>query len=171
MRESHGDAVNVRSARYWVARALCSCIGCGKTTPVAALALPPAHETLVQGDEPVDLWDLAALSAFLFEVSCLSVEAARRTAGLFKGYRPICDSSAGESRWANHCEHCGVTLEDRELFCEPEGAFFPTSPAAARSIELLEIAEPLEAFAGGYVCDPSFFEYMLRVSRPWLSTT
>jgi hypothetical protein len=60
------------------------------------------------------------------------------------------------SYWANHCERCGALQEDHELFCEPEGAFLPTSPAAAATIELLSVHECLEAGAAGYAIDPAF---------------
>ncbi len=49
-------------------------------------------------------------------------------------------------------------LDDHDLFCEPEGAFLPTSHARAAAIQLLRIDEPLEAAAAGYACDPQFFE-------------
>ncbi len=49
-------------------------------------------------------------------------------------------------------------LDDHDLFCEPEGAFLPTSQAQAAAIQLVRIDEPLEAAAAGYACDPQFFE-------------
>ena len=62
--------------------------------------------------------------------------------------------------WANHCERCGAIQEDHDLFCEPEGAFLPISPAAASIIEFLPIDEILEAAAAGYAVDPEFVEFM-----------
>jgi len=39
--------------------------------------------------------------------------------------------------------------DDFELFCEPEGAFSPTSKEAAALIRLHEVSEPFEAEAAG----------------------
>jgi hypothetical protein len=66
------------------------------------------------------------------------------------------------SYWANHCEHCGTLLGDHELHCEPDGAFTPSSEAAAANIHLLRIQEPFEAVAAGYAFEPEFFGFMRK---------
>jgi hypothetical protein len=48
-------------------------------------------------------------------------------------------------------------FDDQELFCEPGGAFLPTSESAAGLIDLLPIDLAFEAVAGGYAHEPSFF--------------
>jgi hypothetical protein len=167
MQESDHEPANVRSKRYWVARTVHPCAHCGRPTSLAALAVPPAHETLFQGEEAVaspsiDRWESVSFSAFLFNVGSLSNEAALRIAAVSKGYRLALDLPDRSQCWANHCDRCGIPQDDHELFCEPEGAFFPIAVSHAAAIELLEIGEPIEAFAGGYVCDPPFFEFMRR---------
>jgi hypothetical protein len=42
------------------------------------------------------------------------------------------------------------------LFCEPHGAFVPLSSEDAAAIEVLPVAERLEAAAAGYTLDPEF---------------
>jgi len=64
------------------------------------------------------------------------------------------------SYWANHCEQCGNLLGDHDLHCEPEGAFMPTSEAAAKAIQLLRFDAPFAAAAVGYACEPQFFSSM-----------
>jgi len=51
---------------------------------------------------------------------------------------------------------CGALLEDHDLYCEPDGAFLPMSGDITADFELTWIAEPIEAAAGGYSCDPAF---------------
>jgi len=53
------------------------------------------------------------------------------------------------SYWANHCEHCGTLLGDHELHCEPDGAFMPSSEAAAANIQLQQVPEALRSGGGG----------------------
>jgi len=62
----------------------------------------------------------------------------------------------------HYCEHCGTLLGDHELHCEPEGAFMPSSEAAAANIHLLQIPEPFQAVAAGYTFEPEFFGFMRK---------
>lgn len=142
---------NLRSPTYFVARTKAKCWHCGLSTRLLALAVPRTHETL-DGD-----WQRANVDAFLFYVEQLSHDVQLRLRQIAPGFRPAQSEATQSSYWANHCEHCGELLEDHELHCEPEGAFVPSSEAAATQIHLLRIPEPIEAVMAGYSPDPAFF--------------
>lgn len=163
--DSNGD-VNVRSDRYLIAHADGRCGRCEAHVDLVALVLPPGHESLTLDcgageDEPVDtVWETAAGSAFLFYVSHLPPSVERRLAAISGSYRHAFSDAALGSYWANHCQACGALIDDHDLFCEPEGAFLPTSAASAATVRLIAIDEPIEAGAGGYAFEPQFFEFM-----------
>jgi hypothetical protein len=158
--------INVRSDGYLIARAMGTCWYCGASTRLLALALPPGHETLAMDADPEgeqlaqDVWDAALCNAFLFYVAYLPDAVQRRLQEFSPLYRFARSAATLGSYWANHCERCGSLLDDHNLFCEPEGAFLPTSHTRAAAIRLVRIDEPLEAAAAGYACDPQFFESM-----------
>jgi hypothetical protein len=163
----HSDSVNVRSQGYLIARTAGACSRCGLKTRLVALVLPPSHEAMSlaedeQNGPEADSWDPVPCSAFLFHVGYLPDEVRQRLEGFSKTYRPAASAAAQGSYWANHCEHCGSLQEDQDLFCEPEGAFFPVDAASASVIELTHIDEPFEAATGGYACEPQYLEHMIR---------
>jgi hypothetical protein len=159
---------NVRSQSYYVARTTASCWCCGSPTCLLALALPAAHDTLEEddtgdgpGDEPASgMWQRADANAFLFYVERLPDEVQHHLHELSQSFHVAQSPATHCSYWENHCEHCGVLLGDHELHCEPDGAFAPSSEAAAANIELLEISEPFEAAVAGYALEPEFFRCM-----------
>jgi hypothetical protein len=53
-------------------------------------------------------------------------------------------------------------LDDHELFCEPEGAFLPTSESTAAAIHLVLVDEPFETSAAGYSYEPPLLDAMIR---------
>jgi hypothetical protein len=157
---------NVRSERYILAHTRRRCEYCGAETNIVALALPPRHESLTldwmaDRDESADyVWESAASCAFLFYVESLPVSVQRRLSAISSGYRhAFCETTLG-SYWANHCEACGRMLDEHELFCEPEGAFVPTSAIAAAAIRLIQVDEPIGARVAGYAVEPQFLEFM-----------
>jgi hypothetical protein len=165
---SRDDSFNVRSNAYLIARAAAICPRCREETRVAALVLPPGHETRSMNDEgdetaaddPAlcgDSWERAVCHAVLFYIESLPDAVRRRMQALVPMYR-LAPASQG-SYWANHCERCGGIQEDHDLFCEPEGAFLPISPAAASIIEFFPINEVLDAAAAGYAVEPEFIEF------------
>jgi hypothetical protein len=165
---SPDNGINVRSDGYLIARVAAICPRCRDETRVVALVLPPGHETRSmndEGDETAaedsalcrDSWERAACHAFLFYIESLPDAVRQRMQALAPMYR-LAPAAQG-SYWANHCERCGGIQEDHDLFCEPEGAFLPISPAAASIIEFLPINEFLEAAAAGYALDPEFIEF------------
>ncbi|MDB6085389.1 MAG: hypothetical protein JWN43_3270 [Gammaproteobacteria bacterium] len=160
------EEVNIRSRRFLLARGTAICGRCRAPTRSFALLVPPGHEVLEPDDEardeelPAGTWHVAADSALLFYVSYLPDAIQRRVGELTQCYRPATGTGGLDAHWTNHCEHCGSPLDDHELFCEPEGAFVPTTESDARLIRLLPIDEAFEATAAGYSYDPQFFGAM-----------
>ena len=159
---SSDDGTNVRCDRYLIARSKSICARCSADIRVVGLMMPPGHETRSEDEERVS-WDGTASRAFLFYIESLPDAVRRRMQALAPMYRFAASPAAQSSYWANHCDRCGGIQEDHDLFCEPEGAFLPTSPDAASIIELFPVDEPLEAAAAGHALDPAFIEFMVRV--------
>lgn len=154
---------SVRSPTYYVARTTALCPECGLATRLLALALPPLHEILdAESSDVQDDWQRSDANAFLFYVEQLPEDVQRRLEQLSSHFRLAQSAATQNIYWANHCEHCGTLLGDHELHCEPDGAFAPSSEAAAASIELLQIIQPLQAAAAGYTLEPEFFRCMRR---------
>jgi hypothetical protein len=152
--DSRHTEINVRAPNYLIARTQGICPSCRAETCQVGLLVPPQHEVLA------DIWECASRHAFLFYVESLSDEVVRRLQAIAPGYRSAVSPVTQGSYWANHCERCGAFQEDHDLFCEPEGAFLPVSPAAASSIEFLPVQSVLEAAAAGYAIDPEFVEFV-----------
>jgi hypothetical protein len=162
--------MNVRSSSYLIARALATCGTCRATTPVVGLVVPPGHDVLqFEADSPEpgsdadgQHWEATAHGAFLFHIDRLPDRVVTRVAGYAPLFRAGAPDRDGCGPWSNHCASCGCRLDDQDLFCEPEAAFFPVSEPAARAIHLVGIAEPFAAYAAGYAPDPAFFDAMSR---------
>ncbi len=164
--ESNGR-VNVRSDGYWIAHTIGACAHCRAASRLVALALPPGHQSLMfEGDDRRGefvqyVWERARASAFLFYVEYLPRRVQRRLRKFSRGYRFTRSDPVQGCYWANHCVACGAPMDDHDLFCEPGGAFLPTSPASAAAITLVRIPQPLDAGAIGYACEPQFLESMV----------
>jgi hypothetical protein len=172
--------INIRSPRYLLAHTLGTCWHCRASTQLFALVVPPGHEALELDDEAqdaagdeaqnetqnealaVDIWCAATHHAFLFYIEFLPAVIQDRLKQFTQSYRLEFSDAAHGPYWANHCERCGSLLDDHELFCEPEGAFLPTSESSAGAIHLLALDEAFEAAAGGYAHEPQFFNAMSR---------
>ena len=162
---------NVRSGSYYIVRTHVRCWHCGLSTGLLALAVPHDHETL-DGDTQAeagggdaaasDPWQRAPVNAMLFYVERLRDDVRDRLNRISPFFRPAQSAATLNSYWANHCEHCGTLLGDHELHCEPDGAFMPSSEAAAANIQLQQIQEPFEAVAAGYAFEPEFFGFMRK---------
>ena len=159
--------INVRSSSYWIAHASGDCGCCRSVTRFVALAVPPRHQSLtldwnLQKNEFVAYrWETAESTAFLFYVECLSEGARLRLQAAAPGYRFDLSERTQGSYWANHCSSCGALADDHDLFCEPDGAFLPTSAASASAVTLVRVEEAFEAGAVGYAWEPQFFESMV----------
>jgi hypothetical protein len=147
------------------------CWHCGSPTRVLALAVPREHETLdvdsepdsgEDGDSTPQDWQRVDVSAFLFYIEELSDGVKQRLQQLSEHFRPAHSAVTQNIYWANHCERCNALLADHELHCEPDGAFLPSSEAAASEVHLLHIREPFEAAGGGIAPQPEFFDFMRK---------
>jgi hypothetical protein len=160
------EDVNIHSPRFFLACTTATCGRCSGRTSTFAIAVPPGHEVLEFDDaadeaRAVDSWHVAACNAFLFHVAFLPAGIRDRLGLVTRSYHLAYEGTISRY-WANHCEQCGAQLDDQELFCEPEGAFLPTSESDAGLIQLLSIDEPFEAAAAGYAQDPQFFDAMSK---------
>ncbi|MEA3106776.1 MAG: hypothetical protein QOI88_1381 [Gammaproteobacteria bacterium] len=153
--------INIRSSRFYIARTVSTCWHCGSPTALVALAVPPGHETLDVDDE-VSAWSVADHNAFLFYIDFLPAAIQDRLNQHLPSYRRGDGALAAGSYWANHCGRCGSRLDDHELFCEPEGAFSPTSESTAAAIRLAAVDEAFETSAAGYSYEPQYFSAMDR---------
>ena len=159
------NGVNNRSQSYYIATAMQRCECCHRSTPVIGLFLARGHETLQTGlqsnrDASVtDVWETAEDGALLFDVAYLPDAVHLRLRQFFRHYHKNADGETPLSSWLNHCWFCGEAQADFDLYCEPEGAFSPISPEAAKNICLFEIEEAFEAQAAGYAYAPAFLGY------------
>jgi hypothetical protein len=166
------DDINLQSPRFVIACTSGSCPRCRAMTPLYALALPPGHRVLEPDDAvddaaedqaAADTWRTASNNAFLFHVGFVTPAVRSRLESLANSYRPSAGGQGGEGadvRWANHCAHCGATLDDEELFCEPDVGFQPATADTAARIRLVAVDCPFAAVASGYVHDPAWFDAM-----------
>jgi hypothetical protein len=172
----NGDdtAINIRSSRYCIAHTVGRCWHCDAPTPLVALALPPGHEALEWDDDARDdeglsselprdqtsrdMSGTAAHAALLFYVEYIPEAVGHRLKALVPSYRFGYSEAVAGCYWANHCERCGSLQDDHELFCEPDGAFLPTTETSARLVHLLPVHEAIEVGAAGYAYDPPFFD-------------
>jgi hypothetical protein len=161
---------NVRSQTYYVASTKVRCWHCGSSTGLLALAVPDDHETpdedsqddAGRGRPASDAWQPANANALLFYVGYVPEGVRGRLNQLSQFFRLAHSAATSSSYWANHCERCGTLLGDHELHCEPDGAFMPSSEAAAANIQLLHVHEPFQAVAAGYALAPEFFGFMRK---------
>jgi hypothetical protein len=149
-------AANVRSSSYYIAQTDAACGNCGAWSRVFALALPPDHETPIDGN-----WQIAHTHAFVFYVAELPPPVIHRLRELCGGFRVSGGKEAADSCWANHCEHCGSRFSDDDLHCEP-GVFMPGGLDEAERICLKNVAEEFSVVAAGYAIDPEFFAAMRK---------
>lgn len=168
MNESEPRAeINVRTPRYFILRARGVCRHCNEPADLFGLAVPPGHETLdldEAGEDPCarDAWVVADEPALIFHIEYLNAEAAARLASLTSSFRVNPQKSFDGPAWTNHCQACGSSFDDDELFCEPGEPFFPIGDASATAVALLCVDEPLEALAGGYSFGAQFVDALSR---------
>lgn len=115
-----------------------TCWRCDREPRVATVA---AESFIAHGEseEPVEL------GLYLFSgIEYLPRELLEAMRRVNAGYRKRFSKTAGASHYMNHCI-CGAQLGDFYMHSEPGGAFFPTTPQAARAIRLLrlEVQGPL----------------------------
>jgi len=162
--------INLRAPGFLLGRTTEVCGHCGSTTAVFALALARGHSLLTSddqeedgsgADEPgLDTWQIVTGNALLYHVEGVGAGVRSQLERLAPSFH--CDINLGDGNeapgggWLNHCGRCQAALDDHELFCEPGGAFLPTSVEAARRIEFLSVESSFEASAAGYAYEPAF---------------
>lgn len=147
---------NIRSSSYLIAETEVQCAQCRRPVRVLALALPPNHEALTDGE-----WQKVDANAFVFYVGGLPDAVGRLLLERSADFRLTCGPDPAEFHWANHCPHCRGVFSDDELHCEP-GGFMPSSTVEAQAISLTRVEQVFSAFAAGYALDPEFFASMHR---------
>jgi hypothetical protein len=154
---------NFRSAYYYVAQLSVDCRRCGAITRAVALVLPDGHEALDEPDEQdIQRWQAFAGTALLFYIDELSVGAEANLCRLAPGFRRVATDETQACVWVNHCEHCGASLSDDDLHCEPGDSFVPDTEARGANVRLFKIDEAFEAAAGGCSMDPEFLSFARR---------
>jgi hypothetical protein len=148
----HDAHPNVRSSRYFIVESRTQCDRCNVVTAVFGLALPAGYESLyVNDDTPDDVietWEAPGMAAVLSYVDFVPESVANRIRSLTQHYRLDAHSEADGAFWMNHCEHCGVRLEEEELHGDPGCPFVPVSDEGLEAIQLHEVREPFAACAG-----------------------
>ncbi len=147
---------NIRSPSYYIAEMQARCAKCGRQARVLALAVPPNHEILVEGE-----WQNVDGDAFVFYVAELPDAVSRHLFERSPAFRLQQGEDPADSHWINHCEHCAEAFSDDELHCEP-GGFMPSRALDAEAISLSRIDEGFSASAAGYALAPEFFASMRR---------
>ncbi len=165
---AESNDINIRSPSFLLGRTVGMCGHCRAAISLFALVVPPGHQALEPDHDAEDeklaayAWRFADHHAFLFHVEFLPINLQSRLRQLTQSDCFGFGDFATSAHWANHCEKCGFVQDDQELFCEPEGAFLPTSESAAGLIHLQTIREAFEAAAAGYAYEPQFFDAMSR---------
>ncbi|MCX8565576.1 MAG: hypothetical protein ON057_000303 [Glomeribacter sp. 1016415] len=155
--------ISVRSSIYFIAQTFNPCWKCGKHTSAFGFILPAGHETLEPDDEDDDrdAWCRYDEPTIVHYVTELLPSVVARIKAFSRHYRVDFSKTTQSSYWMNHCEHCGMKQGDFEMYCEPQGAFFPIDENAASQIVLHEFAEPFGC-NGSAVYGNHLFEYMRR---------
>jgi hypothetical protein len=147
---------NIRSSGYLIAEMQAPCARCGRPCRVLALALPPEHEMLADGE-----WQKVDANAFIFYVASLPRAVSRLVLERSADFYQTRSDDPAESHWANHCSRCTAVFSDDVLHCEP-GGFMPGDALEAQAISLTYVPQAFSAFASGYAPDPEFFASMRR---------
>jgi len=147
---------NVRSSSYYIAEMQARCAQCSRPCRVLALALPPNHETLDDGE-----WQKVDANAFIFYVAGLPDAISRYLLERSPEFHQTCGADPALSNWANHCPRCAGKFSDDELHCEL-GGFMPSEALEAHAISLTHVQQAFSAVAAGYALDPEYFASMRR---------
>ena len=155
--------ISVRSSSYFIAQTTKPCWKCAEHTSVFGFILPAGHETLEpdEEDDERDAWYRYDEPTIVHYVTDLLPAVAARVKAFSRHYRVDFSKTTQSSYWMNHCEHCGMKQGDFEMYCEPQGAFFPMDERAASLIVLREFAEPFGG-NGSTAYGDHLFEYMRR---------
>ena len=90
----HVPNANIRSSGYYIAETQARCAKCGRQTRVLALAVPPNHEILVDGE-----WQSVDGNAFLFYVAALPDAVSRHLHERSPAFRPQLGRDLSPDLW------------------------------------------------------------------------
>lgn len=161
-----GEAFNIRAPSYFVLHAEHRCEACGKLSRVAALAVPPGHES-TEGELDLDeddadspgldplafrdwlfgpaQWQSMPGPAMISSTRALAPDVAQALRTLAPGYR---QNAARSGEWSNFCEHCDQPIWDGALYPTPGQAFCPQDADAAANVSAQSVDAPFAAFFG-----------------------
>lgn len=141
---SSKSSFHVRSNSYFIAQTTKLCWKCSKHTTVFGFILPAGHEMLGPNDEDdgQDMWHQYNEPAITSYITDLLPTVMVRIKLFSQHYRIDFSKTIQSSYWMNHCEHCGMKQGDFEMYCEPQGAFFPVDEHTASLIVLHKFVEP-----------------------------
>ena len=156
-----------RSASYFIAHRSVKCRHCKASTRVAAVVLPANHEALADDEDEANqettaVWQTVPAPALIFGLGVLPKSAETHLRRLAPGFGWNTQEMPNDPFWSNYCEHCGTSLDDEALHCEPGDSFVPMNEAEGAEITLVEIAEPFEVFAHGYSLDSLYLPFKRR---------
>lgn len=134
--------IGIRCDKYFVAQTATKCWRCGDATRVMGIVLPSGHETLESDDNGSAWWIRQFEPCFVFYITELAAPVATHVSRISPNYRVDFSKTTSSSYLMNHCEHCNMKQGDFAMYCEPGGAFFPTSQESARDIRLHIVEEP-----------------------------
>lgn len=159
--------IHIRSSCYFIAQSTKLCWKCGEHTSVFGFILPSGHEALEsdEEDDGRDVWYRYNEPTAVHYVTDLLPAVAARIRAFSQDYRVDFSKTTQSSYWMNHCEHCGMKQGDFEMYCEPQGAFFPMDRRTASQIVLHEFVEPFGCNGSTSYGDHLFFKYMRLAGR------
>jgi hypothetical protein len=148
---------NVRHSRYIIVENKIVCPHCSLTTAVFALALPAGYESLNPDDDmpenQTEAWERTEFAAVLSYIQYLPDAVINRVGAHTAQYRMNSSSEGRDRFWKNHCEHCQEVIEEELLHEDLDSAFGSMGAELSGAIQLHQVREPFEAWAGGAAHD------------------
>jgi len=140
------EAINIRAASYFLARATRECWKCHGETVIHGFAVRLPFQFIAPGDLQ-RVWQDADHSAVLSYVTILPARVVERVKPLAPLLTPDDSRWRNGNYWMNHCEHCGAKLGDQENVEEHNAPLNPCYVTSLSKLVLLGVDEPFEARA------------------------
>ena len=155
--------ISIRSTRYFIAQNSKLCWQCNESTNVYGFILPPGHEVREINEEDIDknTWYRYNSPVTVYYITDLLSTVIAQINALSWRYRIDFSKTTKKAYWMNHCEYCGAKQGDFQMYCDPQGAFFPIDKQAASLITLHEFTEPFGC-NGNTAYGNNLFEYMQK---------
>lgn len=145
-RPAEGD-FNLRAAEAYLVRSPERCWRCAAPYRAIAFLMAPGYQIRDDDDdgETGVFWSDNRNWAFAHYISALPSPISEMLKSEAPNYRRAFSQTAQSTYWANHCPACNALQGDFELFCEPEGAFFPIIIDQVRAMRATRLAVFFEA--------------------------